>query len=339
MNNAERRRNVRTHVLITMALAIVTVLVAPVGFPTSSRSAAATTTAVTSVFSRPTMRNVIRIRLSTGADHLRLNDRRDYVLVMPTRKKTGVLEIRGGRNVIVVGGYLSVSSGDANIIVADGPDARKGRVVHLEGLLIDGSSGARADGIRINAPRAVVQIVFCRIVGLRGSGGTVHADVIQPFGGVRALRIDRLTASSQYNGLYLRRETYPLRPRIRRVRIVRANIIGLWNGSSVTPDETIRGISIGTQPKDPSNDDASVNCRVSGRVTLRRFYVKPARKHPGQFLYPHDGMRRAGCPAKRTKDGSALRWPALRDRVRGVVRIGAPDGGDFVPAARVGLNY
>jgi hypothetical protein len=338
MTQATRFRDMpRISARVIVALLVLVAVLAPAAVRAPSRAVHAAL--IRPIFSRPPLHSPIRIRLSVGADHLRLNDGRDYILIMPARKKTGVLEIRGGRNIRVVGGYISVSRGDANIIIADGSNARRGRIVHLEGLLIDSSGGASADGVRINAPRAIVQIVLCRIVGLKGSRAGVHADVVQPFGGVRALRIDGLTASSHYNGLYLRRENYPLRAPIRRVRIRHTNIIGLWNGSGREPEQMLRGISIGTQPRDPGNDDSPVNCQMSGRVILRGLFVKPARKRPGQFVYPHDSMQRAGCAAKRSKDGTRLRWPALRDHVDGAVRIGAPPGGDFVPAARVGLNY
>ncbi len=308
--------------------------------PRANATTAETSAALGTIFARPALRDPIRIRLHVGGDHLRLNDARDYILIMPPlRKKTGVLEIKGGRNIRIFGGYISVAKPGPNIIIWDGDNARKGRVVHLEGLLIDGSSGAQSDGIKIKAPRAIVQIVNSRIVGLKGSRSGLHADVIQPFGGVKVLRIDGLTASSRYNGLYLRRENNPLGPKIGRIRIHHTNVFGYWNGSSRNPSETIRGISIGTQPNDPSNDGASINCRLTAKVILRGLFVKPARKSAGQFVYPHDGMRSAGCPAKRSADGRTLRWPALREYVDGVVRIGAPRGGDFVPRSTVGLNY
>ncbi len=43
-----------------------------------------------------------------------------------------------------------------------------GRVIHIEGLDIDGSGGGEADGIGIGAPSAIVQIENTRITGLIG---------------------------------------------------------------------------------------------------------------------------------------------------------------------------
>jgi hypothetical protein len=295
-------------------------------------------TSVGTAFPAPSLSNPITIRLHVGPDRLRLRDGRDYVLVLPAVKKTGVLEIRGGRNITIAGGYLSRRKAGPNIVIADGPDARKGRIVHLEGILINASSGAQSDGIRISAPRAIVQIVKCRIVRLRGSARRLHADVIQPFGGVKELRIDGLTASSHYNNLFLRRENDPLGPRIGKVTIFNANVFGYWNGREALPTETLRAIAFGTQAVDPGNDTSAINCRMSARLILRAFYIKPARKRPGQFVYPHDRMQHAGCPAKLSADHRSLRWPAL-DQVDGVATIGPPPGGDFVPAATVGLHY
>jgi hypothetical protein len=306
--------------------------------PNRARAAANVSAAVGDAFPRPALTDPITLNLQVGADLLRLNDSRDYILVLPGVKKTGVLEIWGGRNIWIIGGHLSVKSPGANIIIADGRSPVAGRVVHLEGLLIDSSSGAESDGIRIKAPQAVIQIVNSRIVGLLGTKRSLHADVIQPFGGMKALRIDGLTASSHYNNLYFRRENDPLGPAIGAVTIQNANVFGYWNGSSVDPPETLRAISIGTQTVDPSNTTSSINCQLTAPVVLRNFYIQPARKRPGQFVYPHDGMTKAGCPAKLSADGRTIGWPGM-SRVDGVATIGAPAGGDFVPAATVGLRY
>jgi hypothetical protein len=289
--------------------------------------------------SAPRLVNPISISVGTGTSALRLSDGRDYVIRLPRAKKTGTLEIQGGRNILVVGGYISVAHDGANVIIRDGRNAQAGRVVRLEGLLIDGSRGGHADGIKINAPKAIVQIVMTRIVGLRGSTAGVHADVIQPFGGVRALRIDGMTAASHYNSLYLRRENDPLQPPIGRVTIRHTNIFGYDNVAGWTPSATLRGISIGTQPSDPSDDDAPINCDLTHRMRFRKFFIDPPPGvRLGRFVYPHDGMQRAGCPA-RVVNGRTVVWPALDRKIDGVVRLGPPPRGDFVPARITGLRY
>lgn len=289
----------------------------------------------------PDLRNPLRVRLHRGDDSLNLRDGRDCILRMPSRKKTGPLYIKGGRNVVLVGGRISVSrDGVANITVQDGRDARPGRVVHIEGVLIDASGGGKADGIRIRAPKAVVQVKHTRIVGLKGSFSSTHADLIQPWGGVKRLLGDGFTGASHYNGLYLRRENDPLGPRIGPVVIRNANVFGYRNARGTRPSSTLRAIAIGTQPVPPSDTSSPVNCRLTDPVRFRAFYAEPPPgKRPGQFVFPHDGMRAAGCPAKVAAGGGSVDWPALRSKVDGVVRLGPPPGGDFVPRGTAGLGY
>jgi len=289
---------------------------------------------------RPRLVNPIRIRLRRGNQQLSLNDRRDYILRMPRRKKTGFLIVWGGRNIRMVGGYMSVKTPGPNLAIKDKPGTRVGRVVHIEGLLIDSSSGVPSDGITISAPKTIVQLKRVRIVGLKGSGAGLHADVIQPWGGVKALLIDGLSASSHYNNLYLRRENDPLGPRIGPVRIFNADIRGFRN--SGVPDATLRGISIGTQAISGTDDTSAVNCRLTDPLTLRHFHaIPPPGRAFGQFVYPHDRMGGAArwCRARVASGGKTLDWPKLRGKVSGVVQRTEPSRGTFVPARWVGIGY
>ena len=52
-----------------------------------------------------------------------------------------------------------------------------GRIIHIEGLDIDGSGGGEGDGIGIGAPSAIVQLENDRITGLIGHLSSSHADV------------------------------------------------------------------------------------------------------------------------------------------------------------------
>ncbi|MDX6549310.1 MAG: hypothetical protein QOG33_2860 [Gaiellales bacterium] len=289
------------------------------------------------------------IPLHVGDDILRLDDSKDYILQMPAEKKTGALVIRGGRNVEVIGGYMSIATassvgaGAANIVISDGVAPVDGRVVRIEGVQIDASSGVEADGIRIDAPHAVVQVVNTRITGLLGSLATTHADLIQPWGGVKELDVDGFTGASHYNSFYLRRENNPLLPPIGKVVMHDVNVYGLSNPAGSDPPETISAISIGTQPYTPSDTQSTTNCQVAGTIQLDNFYALPASKRPGSFVYPRDSMTTSGCPAQVSADGTSVDWPSLRassgGTVTGVVRVGAPPGGDFVPLGMAGLGY
>src|SRR5690606_40643055 len=101
------------------------------------------------------------------------------------------------------------------VLVRDDGGEEDGRIVHLEGLLIDGDD--LGDGVNIDAPSAVVQLANIHVdeVGFRGADdrdgtgdyadiGDNHPDVVQPYGGFRELRIDGLSAASTYQGLFLK---------------------------------------------------------------------------------------------------------------------------------------
>jgi hypothetical protein len=297
----------------------------------------------------PQMVNPTVVSLHVSADVLRLDDSKDYILQMPAERKTGGLVIRGGRNVEVIGGYMSIATtgtsgaGAANITISDGQAPVDGRTVRIEGVQIDASSGVEADGIRIDAPSAVVQVVNTRITGLLGSLATTHADLIQPWGGVKELDVDGFTGASHYNSFYLRRENYPLMPAIGKVVMHNVNVYGLANPAGSDPPETIAAISIGTQPYAPGDSQSAVNCQVGGTIQLDSFYAQPASKRLGSFVYPRDSMTTAGCPAQVSADGKSVDWPSLRasngGMVTGVVQLGVPPSGDFVPVGMAGLGY
>jgi hypothetical protein len=295
-------------------------------------------------FPRPAMVNPITIDLHVGTDNLVLNDSRDYILKMPDQKKTGQLIIKGGRNVEVIGGYISTKQEGPNIVVWDDAGVQAGRIVQIEGVLIDGSSGVQSDGIDIKAPKTIVQIENCRIVGLIGKLSGYHADVIQPFGGVKELRIDGLSGASHYNNLYFRRESNPLGPPIGNVIIRNANFWGFKN--PWVPNQTLRAISLGTQANPPSDDSQAVNCKLTNSVVLSSFYAAPpSGTRLGQFVYPNDNMAGGAkyCSAAVSADGKSVDWPALRSSsggpITGKVQLGTPPGGDFVPDGVAGIGY
>jgi hypothetical protein len=333
----------RVRVLVVLLLLCVPMTAGMGPVPTDEALAVSATAEAAGSWPAPVLVNPVTIRLRAGNSYLSLDNEKDYVLRMPRRrKKTGILYIGGGRNIRLIGGYMSVKASDVNVLIHDRAGSHQGRIVHIEGLLIDSSSGHRADGIRIAAPRTIVQLKNVRIVNLRGTSRTIHADVIQPYGGVKELRIDGLTGSSHYNNLFFRRENYPLGPAIGTVRIRNANMFGYVNRGRVPPT-TLRGISIGTQARDPRDGDDPVVCRLTHPVYLEEFYVKPPRGVSlGQFAFPNVSSR-SGCAAKVSKNGKSLDWPALRSsaggKVTGVVKLGPPPNGAFVPPGSAGLEY
>lgn len=254
------------------------------------------------------------IVLGTGPVYRELEDDQDYIIRFPAQKKVGKTHLVGGRNIHIIGGYATVAPGESErVIFLQGQQG----IVHIEGLLIDNSGGREADGIAIAAPEAIVQLQNLRIVNLVGGYDRPlhnHSDVVQPWGGVGELRIDRLTGSSNYQGLFLKRDLGPVGPVI------------------------IQNTNLYYQPAAPNegghmlwlHDDCSV-----GSVTLSNVYVTPEPGvRLGKAIWPED--ENGSCPAL-VIDNRAT-WPHL-PQVSGSVVGGAPPGGDFVPAGAAGLGY
>jgi hypothetical protein len=259
------------------------------------------------------------IKLGTGYTHTVLATNRDYILKLPATKKVGGTWIDGGRNVVVIGGHVTIpavttrSGSERTAISIKGATG----TVHVEGVQIDGSGGGQFDGITINAPQAVVQLQNLRVVGVRGGLNSLHADVVQPWGGVRALRIDRLTASTNYQGLTLQPDLGP-------IGSVELDHVDL---TSVLDATTEKGGHVMWMAK------GTKSC-IAASTSLSNVFVKP---RPGRSLgtsvWP---SATSGLPCAATGT-SVVGWPGLP--VRGGVNLGPPPGGEFVPAGSVGIGY
>lgn len=269
-------------------------------------------------WSSPALRDPKTIRLRDGFAKLDLDAGRDYVIALPAERRVGGAFIEGGRNVRIVGGHITLP------VRSDGDEDRralyfKGQTgtVHVEGVLIDGSGGGQGDGIAINAPQAVVQIENVRIVGLHGSERGTHADVVQPWGGVRELRVDRLTGSSHFQGLQLPVANGP----IGQATVSQADLTAL-----APEHDGGGGDMLWLTP--------SQSC-VAYPVTLVEAYVRPrSRRALDETVRPGLTDPEACRPQRQ---GGALSWPGLP--VAGQVLAGRPPGGDFVPRRLVGTGY
>jgi len=333
----------RTRPLVRLcALAVLIAATAVISVSTIHQASRARAATIGSSLSRPPMSNPIVINLHVGSDSLHLNDSRDYILRMPNQKKTGPLYIKGGRNILIVGGYMSTRTKGPNINIHDGANAVSGHIIHIERLLIDGSSKVPSDGIQIHAPKAIVQLKMDRFVGFWGTLNGYHADVIQPAGGVKELRIDGFTGSSHYNDFYLRRENNPLQPPIGKVTIRNTNLFGYE--SSTIPHQTIRGIAIGTQGTPPSNDSLKVNCAVTSPMVFDNFWIHlPSSRPVGQYTWPHTRMASPAnwCNARYSSSTRTIDWPNLSSSKGGPVHGAAHVGShsDLVPSGAAGLSY
>ncbi len=151
--------------------------------------------------------------IAVGGDRrtLTLERSRDYIIEMPPRPliAAGGVRVTGGRNVVLIGGEIVVPQ-----LGRDPEDAErrglmlKGQtgVVHIEGLLIGGDD--LSDGIVLDERSgATVQIQNVRVERVTARDtrnfSDFHPDVLQTWAGPAELRIDRLSGSTDYQGLFL----------------------------------------------------------------------------------------------------------------------------------------
>ncbi|TFV64669.1 hypothetical protein E4P41_00010 [Geodermatophilus sp. DF01-2] len=239
-----------------------------------------------------------------------------YVQLSPDHP-VGPIAITDCRNAVVIGGHITVLPS----ATVNGADQRAIYVrnctgtVHIEGVHIDGAvSGAQSDGIAVNAPKAVLQIQNVRVDGLRGGASGNHADVFQPWGGVREFRIDRLSGSSNFQGLHI----FENRGEI---------------GRGIIRNTDIAGTDV--KPIDKGGYYIWTDCDDDYPLLLDNVYVTPRPGRPfSQSVWP--SVTHKECPAK-VSEGMAT-WPA-DDSITGGVHEGRPSSGAFVPAGTVGLGY
>jgi len=141
----------------------------------------------------------------------------------------GSVTLQGGRNIVWIGGHIRIDRDDATngriiqaearrgLLIDDGRDASvvDSRIVFIEGLRIDGND--LAEGIDIRAPKAeiILQNIGIDTVRLRGfddrdSTGDYarnlpkrnHPDLLQPYGGYKALRVDGFSGRTNYQAMF-----------------------------------------------------------------------------------------------------------------------------------------
>lgn len=268
----------------------------------------------------PRLEDPTRIALDTGPTYTLLEPSRDYIIDLPDEVKVGHTMIEGGRNVVIRGGQVSIPPGGET-------DAERRAIyiknatgtVHIEGVAIDGDEPRGFDGISISAPKAVVQIVNVRVTGILGRFDGFHGDIVQPFGGVEELRIDHLSGTSNYQGLYLAETSGAIGSAdIRNVNLS-------YEANSY--DETTYLLWL---PVDRET------CETYP-TALENVYISP---RPGQDVadsgvWPNVEVP-DGCTASQA--GEDIEWPLLPEIVGSVVS-GPPPGGDFVAEGDVGLDY
>jgi hypothetical protein len=178
--------------------------------------------------------NPLQVQVTNTNRALVLDDARDYVVHMPATPLTasGGLTISGGHHVVLIGGHISIPWQGSQ----PRSHSRRGLflknqtgTVHVEGLLIDGTD--LAEGINLDQRRgSVVQIENVRVIGVHARdevGFTdTHPDVIQTWAGPTYLRVDRLTATTDYQGFFLHPTQYDTNANIKLADFRHVNISG-----------------------------------------------------------------------------------------------------------------
>jgi hypothetical protein len=169
-------------------------------------------------WSQPALEDPERLVVTSDDAHLRLQDGRDYLIEFgePVSRIGGVV-LDGGRNVVLRDGHITIPPAGPDPSIQD----RRGLfiqeqtgTVHVERLVIDNSGGDLSEGIQIAAPDAVVQLIDVRVDGVHARDQVEftdnHPDVVQPWGGVRELRVERLTGVTAYQGIFLKADRAPI---------------------------------------------------------------------------------------------------------------------------------
>src|SRR5829696_848900 len=261
-------------------------------------------------------------RYGNGVTKVVLASGQDARINLPSTTKVGGLWIEGGRNVVVMGGHIqpnpnhSKVSGDLGmrgIYVNDNAG-----VVHIEGVLIDSPDDREYDAMEIDSGGTTLQLENNRWLGVAGTYSTNHGDVLQPFGtGAREVRIDRLTASSRYQGLQLYDQ---------------------YNGPV-----TARRVDLTARPQTSGTSGGHMvwvgndSCSQISPYSFSEVYVTPRPDRTlGDSIWPTSGTDASTCPAQ-LLNGLAS-WP-LFPAITGGVALGPPPGGEFVPVGAAGLDY
>jgi len=269
----------------------------------------------------PPLEHPITIRVGRSGGKFELEPERDYQIVLTeTVSAPGGVILDGGRDVVLIDGHITIPWAGPGA----GGDQRRALLlqhqtgtVHIEGLLIDNSGGDLSEGIQIDAKSAIVHIENVRISGVHARDevnfSDNHPDLIQPWGGVRELLVDHLTGSTGYQGLFLVANFGKIGHVVLRNVNLTATASGkylLWKGpdrAQTFPME-IEGLWLDTSA-------------AGGPVGI----------------WP-DGRSATPCRAVVAADRNSVSW-APGCGTEGSAQIGLPPGGDFVPAARIGLGY
>lgn len=253
----------------------------------------------------PELENPITMKVRGEGIRLRLDKTRDYIVELPKDEPIyGHLNIWGGRNVVLIGGEVVVTSNHWRAVYLE----QQTGTIHIEGLYVRGDppenlmEGFNFDQRQTNG---VVQLQNIRIEKVHGSYEGNHADLLQTWAGPAELRIDGLTGYTQYQAMFFLPNQH-----------FRLDKDGVLPKKWVFKNINVEGdASSGFMLWAPNADQQFP-------MEIENVWVQPQEGRRGnrdRFLWPRPGIT-----------GDTF-WQDVRE--------GIPPGGDFVPQGMAGLNY
>jgi hypothetical protein len=254
---------------------------------------------------------------------VRLDPNQDYIIQMPRQPFQRSLVIEGGHNIVLIGGEIYIPWQGDNPSISSRTALKikhSTGIVHIEGLLLRGDD--ISEGIQIDAPQATIQLQNIGIFNVRARDqvnfSDNHPDLIQTYGNVADLRIDRFTGTSDYQGLFFKADYNGPHGAI---HISRTNIIG---------EPTARQL-IWFQQQEGAFP-----------VTLENVWVDvPEGNSFGDAIWPNIY---GGYPSQAqigyTTSTQVASWPAeMTPSIVGQVFEGMPPEGNFVNPEDIGISY
>ena len=300
--------------------------VAPTTAPTTEPTTAPTTAPTTEPtalaapklsWAPPVLSNPVTYHVSgDGPGTITAAPGQDSIVVWdsPTHRR---IRFNGGRHWVIRGGEVDNNKPWASLDDQAGLQFENATgTAFVEGMYIHGRYGT--DGIRVGAGGSNITLIVqnTRITERLAGPTLYHADVIQPYGGVKELKVDRLTGSGDYQGQMWKQEPNTVfgPTDFRRVNYVAATpeLVSMINFVMSSP----------TQP-----------------VVLTEVYNKPdPLRVSGDFCRANFPSTLATC-ALDALGRKYVSWSGTAIAVTGRVTAGLPPGGDFVPAGVAGLTY
>jgi hypothetical protein len=269
----------------------------------------------------PALSNPVTITVTNANRRLFLDNARDYRLNVVEHLQRE-LWIDGGRNVVVIGGHITIDQVGSATAYQDNTAVKvrfgdPAGTVHLEGLLIDGPYVA--DGFAIATGRNV-QIQNVRVERAYDNLKGAHADCVQVQQGVGHLRMDRFTCSTQRQGIFLGDADDAVRSAdIRRINLLGAPGTHLLWQTKPSFEVDLSEVWLGIAP----------DFRAWAPFGYWVYPQKDGRTYMGAI----DSRRRAVV----SRDGKRL-W-FLGSRISGVLRKAPAGAREFVPAGSAGMAY